>query len=233
MATGITKLHSKGCPGKEGGRCRCGAGWEASVYSKRESKKIRKTFPTLAAAKGWRSEALSALERGALRSTKPTTVQQAWEAWYEGAKAATIRTRSGQPYKPSALHGYEKGMRLRVLPKLGGRKPADITLPELQDLVEGMISEGLAAPTIQVALLPMRAIYKRAIKRGELSINPCAGLDMPAITSKRDRFATATEAEALIAALAEDDKALWATALYAGLRRGELMGLRWDDVDVA
>ena len=36
MATGITKLHSKGCPAKSGSRCRCGAGYEASVISRRD-----------------------------------------------------------------------------------------------------------------------------------------------------------------------------------------------------
>ena len=44
MATGVTKRHSKGCPGRDGGRCNCRAGWEASVYSKRDKRKIRRTF---------------------------------------------------------------------------------------------------------------------------------------------------------------------------------------------
>jgi integrase len=101
MATGITKRHSTGCPGREGERCNCNAGWEASVWSQRDGKKIRKTFPAASAAKSWRADAVTALERGGLRAPKPTTVQEARVEWYEGAKAGTIRNKSGNRYKPS------------------------------------------------------------------------------------------------------------------------------------
>ena len=47
----------------------------------------------------------------------------------------------------------------------------------------------------------------------------------------RDRIARPEDAQALLDALSVDDRALWATALYAGLWRGELQGLRWSDVD--
>jgi hypothetical protein len=75
MATGVTKRHSKGCPGLNGGRCNCNAGWEASVWSQRDGKKIRKTFPTKAAATSGRADALHALSKGGLRVPKPTNHQ--------------------------------------------------------------------------------------------------------------------------------------------------------------
>jgi integrase len=39
------------------------------------------------------------------------------------------------------------------------------------------------------------------------------------------------EASALLAVLPDADRAIWATAMYAGLRRGELQALRWEDID--
>ena len=109
----IRKLHSKGCPGRDGGRCKCGAGWEAAVFSKRDDKKIRKTFSSRAEAKTWRDDANAQLAKGGLRAPKPTTIREAWEEWYAGAKEGTIRNRSGDRYKPAAIRNYEEGMRLR------------------------------------------------------------------------------------------------------------------------
>jgi integrase len=81
--------------------------------------------------------------------------------------------------------------------------------------------------------MPLRAIFRRALARGDVSVNPTRGLELPAVRGKRDRIVSSEEAEALLAALPEHDRALWATALYGGLRRGELQALRWDDVDLA
>jgi integrase len=233
MAEGIRRLHSKGCPSKEGGRCRCNAGFEASVWSNRDRKKIRKTFAREAEAKSWRSDALTALARGGLRATKPITIRQAWEAWHEGAKAGTVTNRSGDPYKPSALRSYERAMRLRVLPEFGAVRLADLRRPDLQDFADGLLSEGLNPSTIKVTLLPLRAVMRRAVGRGDLAVNPCDGLELAAVRGGRERIASPTEAEALIAAVPERDRAVWATAMYGGLRRGELQALRAEDLDLA
>jgi integrase len=55
---------------------------------------------------------------------------------------------------------------------------------------------------------------------------------LPAVRGRRDRVAAPHEAAALLDALAPRDRLLWATATYAGLRRGELQALRWGDVDL-
>ena len=53
------------------------------------------------------------------------------------------------------------------------------------------------------------------------------------VTGRRERFASPEEAAALIAPLSKHDRALWGTAFFAGLRRGGLQALRWEDVDLA
>jgi hypothetical protein len=123
--------HLAGEPMTSGIRKR-GGSYEASVYLKREGRKLRRTFPTQAAAKAWRAEAMTAANKGALRSPKPTTLRDAWTAWLEGAKAGTVLNRSGNPFKPSALRSYEGAMRNRVVGDLGGAKLADIQRADLQ-----------------------------------------------------------------------------------------------------
>jgi integrase len=71
-----------------------------------------------------------------------------------------------------------------------------------------------------------------ALKRDLVAIDPTDGIEWPASSRKRERVATPLEARALIDALPESDRALWATALWAGLRAGELRALPVADVDL-
>jgi integrase len=233
MATGIRPRHRRNCQTVEGSRCTCRPGYEAAVFSRLDGKKIRRTFQTEAAAKLWRAEAFAEVRKGARRAPKPTTIRAAWCAWLEGAKAGVIRNRSGDPYKPSALRSYERAMRLRVLPEFGAAKLADVGRRDLQRFVRRLQADGLNASTVQVTLLPLRAIYREAIDEGHVAVNPCDGLKVPRVTRRRERFASPQEAAKLIGAAPEPDRAVWATALYGGLPRGELQALRWESVDLA
>jgi integrase len=227
--TGIRQRHGNGCKRPASG-CKCP--WQAEVYSARDGKKIRKLFPTKDAAKGWRHDASTAVRKKIMRAPTSITLKQAAAAWLEGARAGLIRTRSGDPYKPGAIRAYEKALRLRVLPELGHRRVSDITRTDLQDIVDNLLGEAVNASTIAGTMLPMRAIYRRAVSRGEVSINPTTGLEIPAARGGRDRIAPPDECTKLLAALPERDRTLWATAMFGGLRRGELMALRIEDVDL-
>ena len=74
-------------------------------------------------------------------------------------------------------------------------------------------------------------LYRRLVHDGVVVIDPTDGLRLPAVRGRRERVASPTAAQALIEAVPEQDRALWATALYAGLRRGELRALRWMHID--
>jgi integrase len=230
---GITIRHARSCKTPERGNdCSCHPTFQAHVWSAKEKKRIRKTFPTLAAAKAWRSDAVPALRRGTMRAPSATTLGAAWEPWLSGAREGSVRNRSGDAYKPSVLRSYEASMRLRVLPDLGAVRLSDISRVTLQDLADRMLADGLDPSTIRNTLMPLRAIFRRALARGDVAVNPVAGLELPAVRGRRDRVASPADAAALIAVLPDEERALWATALYAGLRLGELQALRDQDVDL-
>lgn len=237
--TGIEVRHEYACPARTGAAreagivCRCKPAYQANVWSRRDNKRIRKTFPTLSAAKAWRSEALVALRAGTMRSAPPVTLREAADAFIAGAKDGTIRNRKKQVYKPSVARAYEQCLRDHVLPALGAAKLADIQRRDLQDLADRLLAEGRDPSTVRNALAPVRAICRRALSRGELSVNPTSGLELASPEGKRDRIASPSEATELLEALPKEDRPLWATALYAGLRRGELMALRIEDLDLA
>jgi integrase len=136
-------------------------------------------------------------------------------------------------YKPSAIHGYEQVMNARVLHDFGARRLSELTRLDVQDFADRILAEGRDPSTIRNTLMPLRAICRRAATRGELTVNPTSGVELPAVRGKRDRIVSPNEAAKLLAALPEEDRGLWATALYAGLRRGELLGLRFEDIDLA
>jgi len=233
--TGIDARHSRACAASRatGTRCTCRPTYQAEVYSPRDRRKIRKTFPTLAAAKVWRADALVALRRGTLRPTTLMRLRDAAEAWYAGAARGTIRNRSGDRYKPSTLRGYEQALRLRVLPSLGHHRLSEITRNDVQDVVDRLVAAGHDASTVRNTLLPLRAIFRRAVARGDVALNPTHGVELPAVRGRRERVVSPEEALRLVEALRPNDRALWATALFAGLRLGELRALRWEDVDLA
>jgi integrase len=228
---GIETRHHRDCPARRGKRCTCTPGYRAEASSAIEGRRVRRTFGTLAEAKAWRAEAQTALRRGTMTAASAPTLDDAAAAWLVGAEAGSVRNRSGDVYKPSAIRGYEQALRLRVLPAFGAARLTDIRRADLQALVDHLLMEDHNPSTIRNTLLPVRAIYRRALARGEVAINPTVGLEMPAVRGRRDRFASRDEAITLLAEL-EADAAMWATAMYAGLRLGELRALTWDHVDL-
>lgn len=233
VTAGIRVRHSKVCPSRAGGACRCRPTHQANVWSAREGKRLFKTFASLAEAKAWRTDAQVALRRGMMRAGSTGTLREAAEAWLDGVKGGAVRNRSGHAYKPSAIRGYETALIARVLPELGGLRLSEIRRVDLQDFADRLCADGLDPSTVRNTLMPLRAIFRRAVARGEVTVNPTSGLELPAMDGTRDRIASPAEAAELLGALPERDRALWATAMYAGLRRGELLALRWEDVDLA
>lgn len=107
-----------------------------------------------------------------------------------------------------------------------------ITRADVQDFADKLTAEGLAPSTVANTLDPLRVIFRRAIRRDVLAVDPTEHLELRRPKGRRERIATPTEAVALLAPLPDFERVLYATAMYTGMRRGELRALRRSDVDL-
>lgn len=229
---GVEVAHRKSCRSRAGGRCDCQPSWRAKVTGPDGKRVSSPRFTSLAAARNWRTDRLAEINAG--RYVEPTTrtVEQAAKDFIAGARAGHVLNRNGEPYRPSVVRGYERDVARHVLPLLGARRLSDVRRGDVQRLVDGLVAQGLSGSTVRNALDPLRCIYGRAVKRDEVPFSPCERLEVPRATGRRERTASPAEAKRLLAGLPPEDRALWATAFYAGLRMGEIRALRWDDVDL-
>jgi integrase len=247
---GIVVLHARDCAisrekelAREEGRepkakrCNCAPSYEAWISSRREKRKIRKRFSpaehgeyALAAAQNQLTDWRVALRVGAVRSPSRQTLRVIGDEWIAKAEAGEILSRKRTPFKPATLRGYRKDLETYVYPELGYERLAEIRLDDVQALVDRLVGRGLSGQTVLNAIIPLRCIVRYARKRKGLTSNPTDGLEVPEGGQRRERAETPVGAAALLDPLDEEAKPIYATAFYAGLRRGELQALRASDV---
>jgi integrase len=228
---GIRCRHARSCPAGEGGRCRCSPSWQAQVWSARDGRLIAKTFPTLAAARTWRADTMSAVRQGRRRASRGTTLRAAAGELMEGIDSGAIRGKDGRPYRLSTIRGYRSALELHLVPALGARRLADITPADLRQLVERWQRDGTSAAAIRNQLMPLRVIMNRALLSGELTVSPFAGLRLPQARRRQVEPPEVADTLARLEPLPADARLLFAFAMSSGLRIGEIRALRWGDVD--
>jgi site-specific recombinase XerD len=96
-----------------------------------------------------------------------------------------VRTRSGQRYKPSTLRGYELALRAHAVPELGHLRLSSVETGHLQRLVDRLLADQLAASTARNAIKPLQALYRRAVRAGDVAIKPTAGVALPTARAHR------------------------------------------------
>jgi integrase len=232
MAENIEVRHAKSCRAHSDGRCNCNPSYRAHLWSNRDRKRIRKTFQSRGEAKAWLADARVALRRGTLQAPTPRTVREAGDEYLAGATAGTVRTRSGRTYKPSTIRTYREKLSAYVYPELGDLRLSEVRRRDVQDLVDDL-TQAVSESSVRNTLDPLRCIYRRALRRDEVVLNPTTNLDIPASRGQRGlRPTPVLEARSLLAALPLLERALWATAFFGGLRRGELQALRCAAIDL-
>jgi integrase len=135
--------------------------------------------------------------------------------------------------KVKTYEGYESIVRVRVVPRLGRKSLTQITPLDLQNLYSDLGAAGLSNRSIHHTHRVLHRAFAQAIRWGLLTRNPCDGATPP--TPRRHEMKVLTQdqvAHLLDATTTHPASALYVLAVTTGMRQGELLGLRWSDVDL-
>jgi integrase len=129
--------------------------------------------------------------------------------------------------------------RVHLAPFFVTRSIDAIRPQDVLEFVTVLESKGLSPKSIRNVIGTLSALFNfaRSPQRRWATINPCEGLDLPAVPEAVEiRFLTLQEVDSLVDAARPGvfqaiDRAMYRTAAMTGLRQGELLALRWRDVD--
>ncbi len=153
------------------------------------------------------------------------TVAEYLHEWVHQVAAHRVR--------PRTLHGYEVNVRRHITPQLGRRRLAALAPRDIRQMLDNLRREGLSTRTVQHVHATLRAALEHAVREELVPRNVAKLVHVP-VPRRAEREALTVDEVRLLLKAGRDDRlfALYVVAVMLGMRRSELVGLRWEDLDL-
>ena len=187
-------------------------------------RQITRTFSTLTDAHAWLAEV--SLSDGTADASAPgagPSMSEYLTQWLDGQVFL----------RPSTRASYRAHVDTYLIPAFGCDTVSQLTVAQVERLAHDLAAKGLAAGTVQRILATLRSAMAHAVRVGLIDRNPCTGVRVPSAVARPIRTWTPDEAACFLGRLERDIYGmLFHLALVTGMRRGELLGLRWSAVSL-
>lgn len=181
---------------------------------------------TKAEARAKLTKALAERDSGLVFEAENPPVKGYLERWLEDSVKDSV--------KQSTYESYEYVVRRHLLvPALGSKRLRNLSPAQVQNLYRQKLDSGLSRRTVQLIHTTLHKALKQAMKWGLVPRNVAEAVDAPRPQKKEIRPLAPEQAKRFLEAARGDRlEALYVLAITTGLREGELLGLRWQDVDL-
>jgi len=168
------------------------------------------------------TEKLAELQNGTYQEIKKITFRSFATLWLESYAKTKV--------KPSTLQSYKAIIDNHLIPAFGDFQLTNITTALLQRYVAKRL-EKVKPKTVINELVPIKEMFKHAVRWGYLKVNSAEYVERPRVEKEEMEILTPKEVRIFLDHVTSKYKPLFLTAILAGMRRGEILGLQWGDID--
>jgi integrase len=170
-------------------------------------------------------QAMTDADRGLFFHAGTLTVEEYMVRWLADSVRGTVRS--------TTFERYEQITGKHIVPEVGRVKLKALTPVHVRSLYRKKLEAGLSARTVQYVHVTLHKALKQAVRDGLIPRNSTEAVKPPQLRREEMRPLTAEQVKILFDAAKGDRlEALYILAVTTGLRQGELLGLKWDDVDL-
>ena len=170
-------------------------------------------------------EALGSRAQGLVFDAGSLTIGEYLTRWLEDSVRGTVRV--------STYEVHRHMIQPHIVPALGRLKLKDLNPAHVRALYREKLDSGLSAATVRKMHSILRKALKQAVLDGLIPRNVCEAVKPPKVERKEITPLDRQQAKALLEAASGDRlEALYVLAVHTGMREGELLGLKWEDVDL-